>query len=359
MNASDLLSMDMWDLSGLREKRKKADYAARQAQQAELVSQFQSQVGSLQSSRPQVSQTGAAGQSSEYVPYERIPGETYLNAMYICGRGDMQRIFADYTADSTPEDPIAHVRGIADSGTFDFTCHIHDIDPTNASFAEMLALFGHLQKNGKYDVTHGSSNGYVTPTGMMEGIDAAQKHNYIRLIQEHSTSWHFSPSIHTNARDLLRMYTDFMQERKAAQTSPAESGGAEAVPELTAGQAAKALAGKYDPRNMSQEEYSDFVEELCRSGVFSPEDKDRLSCWESGSLKLTPLENAGPMISMVEADFWDSCQFDFSFSSCNGDVLEWAKYRAAFQQLQAETGKFEKTASAKLFEKMAEILMQM
>ena len=54
----------------------------------------------------------------------------------------MQEIYAEYTTDSTAKDPIVSVWGTSDSGAYDFTCHVKEIDPSNASYAELAALFG-------------------------------------------------------------------------------------------------------------------------------------------------------------------------------------------------------------------------
>ena len=49
-----------------------------------------------------------------------------------------QSYTVEYTPDSTDEDPIVRISGTANSGEFDFTCHIRDIDPSNASYVEVL-----------------------------------------------------------------------------------------------------------------------------------------------------------------------------------------------------------------------------
>ena len=81
----------------------------------------------------------------------RLPNEnTVFSGSHAGQNHTMQTIYAEYTADSTPEDPIVRVTGASDSGPYDFTCRIKDIDPSNASYAELAALFGYLQKTGAY-----------------------------------------------------------------------------------------------------------------------------------------------------------------------------------------------------------------
>ena len=55
------------------------------------------------------------------------------------GGANPQTYEAEFTAGSTDEDPVVRIRGTASSGEFDFTCHIRDIDPRSASYAELAA----------------------------------------------------------------------------------------------------------------------------------------------------------------------------------------------------------------------------
>ena len=63
----------------------------------------------------------------------RMKGE---NCIYSGGRfsdsATFQNIYAEYTSDSTAEDPVVRISGTAEIVKFDFICHIREIDPSNA-----------------------------------------------------------------------------------------------------------------------------------------------------------------------------------------------------------------------------------
>lgn len=136
------------------------------------------------------------------------------NTLYSGSLGGTQTVYAEYTLDSTDEDPVARIRGNNHDGEFDLICHINDIDPTNASYAEMCALFGHLQKTGQIP---SEANLYkyfnVLPCGTNTG-DVAQKMNYITTIGNITKSQMFSESNREVARILLKLYQNFMDTKK-------------------------------------------------------------------------------------------------------------------------------------------------
>lgn len=136
------------------------------------------------------------------------------NTLYSGSLGGTQTVYAEYTLDSTDEDPVARIRGNNHDGEFDFVCHINEIDPANASYAEMCALFGHLQKTGQIP---SAANLYkyfnVLPCGTNTG-DVTQKLNYITAIDHITTSQMFSESNREVARILLKLYQNFMDMKK-------------------------------------------------------------------------------------------------------------------------------------------------
>lgn len=136
------------------------------------------------------------------------------NTLYSGSLGGTQTVYAEYTPDSTAEDPVARIRGNNHDGEFDFICHINDIDPANASYAEMCALFGHLQKTGQIPseaYVHQHLN--VLPFGTNTG-DVTQKMDYITAIDKLATSQMFSESNRAVARILLKLYQNFMDTKK-------------------------------------------------------------------------------------------------------------------------------------------------
>lgn len=145
----------------------------------------------------------AASAAADPGVHLRMPGE---NTVYSGARGGkngtFQEICAEYTADSTSEDPVVRVTGTADSGPFDFTCHIRDIDPSNASCAELAALYGHLVRTGAY---RGGPGGGVLPTGLESG-DVTQRRDYLGAIDRHRYDQHFGGVCRARASELLALY---------------------------------------------------------------------------------------------------------------------------------------------------------
>ncbi len=134
----------------------------------------------------------------------RMPRENTVFSGGCAGRNNtMQELYAEYTADSTPEDPVVRISGTSDSGPFDFTCHVHDIDPSNASYAELTALYGHLMK------TEANQSGLrasgALPTGLTPG-DVTEKRDYLRAIEAHRYDRRFGSVCRAEAEALLALY---------------------------------------------------------------------------------------------------------------------------------------------------------
>ncbi len=106
----------------------------------------------------------------------------YKDAFVNGGFADGQTFGVSYTEDSTPEDPIVHIQGNSLSGSFDEIVHIRDIDPRNASYAELSALVGHLGKTGELDTNHGWLSGL--PCDVPKG-DIHQKKDYTKVLQDY------------------------------------------------------------------------------------------------------------------------------------------------------------------------------
>ena len=141
--------------------------------------------------------------------YQRLP-PLYLfkeNTIYSGGTGS-QTVYAEYTDDSTAEESIVRIRGEADSGAYDFTCHIDDIDPEHASYAEMCALWGHLYKTGEFSFRFGGEDRAVIPFGVDAG-DITQKRNYMDMIDRMTTSQQFDQANQISAKELLDLYQKF------------------------------------------------------------------------------------------------------------------------------------------------------
>lgn len=122
-----------------------------------------------------------------------------------------QSYTAGYTPDSTDEDPIVRIHGTASGGDFDFTCHIRDIDPSNASYAELCALYTYLCRTGAYQPNPKNISGAL-PTGMECG-DISRKQDFVQDLEDFIASASqsgvypkFGPNIYAHARELLNVY---------------------------------------------------------------------------------------------------------------------------------------------------------
>lgn len=149
------------------------------------------------------------------------------NTIYSGGPG-YQTVYAEYTADSTAEDPIVRIRGQANSGEFDFICHINDIDPEQASYVEMCALWGHLQKTGAIQFQSGSGDRPVIPYGVDTG-DVMRRQNYMSKINEMTTSQTFDQANQIRAKDLLDVYQNFIDAKQQKTETNSMLSGVNAV----------------------------------------------------------------------------------------------------------------------------------
>lgn len=139
----------------------------------------------------------------------RLPGENCVYTGGIMGSRIHQNVYVEYTEDSTADDPVVRISGEADSGSFDFVCHINDIDPRNASYAELSALYGHLVKTGEYH----STGGAVTPYGyeFFGARDMLKKQDFIAGISALSASDRIGPRGQADAKYMLSVYQNFMR----------------------------------------------------------------------------------------------------------------------------------------------------
>lgn len=122
----------------------------------------------------------------------------------------------------------------------------------------------------------------------------------------------------------------------------------------------KELASKYDPEDMTQEEYDAFIDDLCNYGVLTKTDKYYVDAKTNpGGIELVPLEHVKTgawIVSVPNGDF-GSC-FE-SLSQAKGNVLSWARFQSSYKEIDELTGLFTKTRSAILFGKIENVLMQM
>lgn len=163
------------------------------------------------------SQTGTAGsraaetgsQPAAYV----VPMRTEKTLYYI-GHGDGQYVSVEYAEGSTADDPVVRISGHSLSGDFDFTRHVRDLNPRNASYAELCALVGYQAQTDKS--LSGGLPGplQAVPLGMPVG-DFLQKTDYQSAAARYLDSRAFSAGIYRQGMTLLRFYQSALLDMTA------------------------------------------------------------------------------------------------------------------------------------------------
>ncbi len=195
-----IYASDLFDL-GLVLNTRRPPHRSSQAACGKAGSSFGDQV--LQLSAARSKNAASSGFSLDKVCL-RMPGENCIYTGGWMGGRIFQNIYVEYTEDATAEDPIVRITGEADGGSFDFVCRINDIDPSNASYAEMTALYGHLIHTGEYK----GAGGAVTPYGYeyFGSRDMLKKQDFIAGLSAMSASDLCGPRNRADAKYLLHLY---------------------------------------------------------------------------------------------------------------------------------------------------------
>lgn len=116
----------------------------------------------------------------------------------------------------------------------------------------------------------------------------------------------------------------------------------------------QALAEKYDPEDMTQEEYASFIDELVDKGVFTQRDKNFLGYSESVDVTIDGEEMAGNP-TWVGPVGTEPIRF---LADAGGNVLKWAQHTSSWFVIGESTGKVKSFNAYKipLFQKMLPIL---
>ncbi len=144
-------------------------------------------------------------------PINRVSPTTTPDMLFYEGMGDGQDVHVLLVEGSTEEDPVVRIKGHSYNGEFDFTCHVKDIDPRNASYAEMCALFGWQRKldpSGFDDKLM-----FPTPLGMEVG-NVLQRQDFVSRSSSYLASGKFSPSIADQTKNLLALYDQVIQSNQ-------------------------------------------------------------------------------------------------------------------------------------------------
>ena len=126
--------------------------------------------------------------------------------------GSNQDVHVTLTEDSTEDDPIVRIKGHSASGEFDFTRHIKDIDPSNASYAEMCALIGWEER-----INPSGKKGLLMPTPLgMDVGNVTRKQNFVNLSSRYLASGMFGPTIADQTEKLLELYQKLMLSKDSS-----------------------------------------------------------------------------------------------------------------------------------------------
>lgn len=248
-----------------------------------------------------------------------LPNE---NCIYSGGTGDGQNIYVTYTADSRDDDPIVRIRGTASDGsTFDFVKHINEINPKNASYAEMCALIGYQNNTGAYS----APNQILSPVTPGTKIgDYLEKKNFVDMLQSNASNPSFSPSIQKTAQTLQALYTEWMQEqieKRGEELANKYYNISYADKALPTESQLEMLKDKYGNTPLTKEKYQSFLQDLTDMGVLS-EVESQLAGKETMVRLCIPVSTSTVgMVSPYDDDIW---QLDN-----NVNITDYIKYRAS------------------------------
>lgn len=115
------------------------------------------------------------------------------------------------------------------------------------------------------------------------------------------------------------------------------------------------LANRYNPKNMTWEDYHAFIDDLCEIGILGEEDKCCVNYGTPEDIVALPLESAFRVNILEEGDPFYGV-IGCSFSDCHGNALNWVEYRSKTVGHYGETGTWNKTKDAILFGKVLDVM---
>lgn len=111
----------------------------------------------------------------------------YRDALYTTGGGNGQELHLNYAESSTEENPVIKAWGVDSRGKeYEELIYVNQVDPRNATIAEMKALEAHLKKQGDSVLTAQIPRvGFGNFIGeALGGFDVHEKINFIQLFHE-------------------------------------------------------------------------------------------------------------------------------------------------------------------------------
>lgn len=171
----------------------------------------------------------------------------------------------------------------------------------------------------------------VDPTGKVQG-------QYAILKPEHRE----------DAKNLIAAQREqFLQETRELQAEVKANGSVKLTDEQKA-----ALSEKYDPSDMSREDYVSFVDDLYEYGILEGDDRDWVQARADG------LTLVAPGATHITQGTSSTMPIMSRFEDCGGNVLNWAKYMSSFEYFDELAMDFAPTKSALLFGKIEDVLSQ-
>lgn len=132
--------------------------------------------------------------------------------IYSSTAADGQSVHVIYEEGSTPEDPVVRIFGNSLSGEYEEIVHINEIDPSNATYAELCALLAHKNRTGEY------TSGQKTllepvPFGVDRG-DYSARGNFVQKVREYGSGNQQNGSywMASTGESLLNFYDQYMEE---------------------------------------------------------------------------------------------------------------------------------------------------
>lgn len=150
------------------------------------------------------------------------------------------------------------------------------------------------------------------------------------------------------------VYAEYAKEGKEAEMRAAREPGADRA-DLTPEQI-KYLKEKYNPRRMTQEEYSDFVHDLVKFGVLTNDHVPYLQANGFELVGVSIFHSVG-----ISGTYCNGLKFmgePMSLADSNGDALRWTKFESLFQKYDEDTGTYYLGRQALAFSKVHSALEQ-
>lgn len=166
--------------------------------------------------------------------------------------------------------------------------------------------------------------------------------------------------------DMMDEYRAYMGplERASRQEDMAAAKKAANQPIKVTNEQINQLAEKYDPRNMTYEEYNAFIDEMIEMGVVTKEDASYITDYANRELHDwlhpgNPYLSSRTLYGSEAPYFYRGCTYPLLFPECNGDVLTMYGFQAAYHTTDPETGTVYRGRTERTYGKIYQVLQRM